>query len=186
MSDHQTEEDRQQEVLAAVLKFLGIALAIGLFIGLTTMFVVKSLDLNSTDDDPFSGPGSTGTIAPLPTTALTDPAATDEPTDLPTDEPSDLPTLPPEDGDLVLHISPATVGEMERVNLTGEYAGQDNVSLLVQRFEDGEWVDFGVQLQVNLGSFATYVQTSREGENKFRVYDPANDTTSNEVSVTVD
>jgi hypothetical protein len=59
------------------------------------------------------------------------------------------------------------------------------VSLSVQRFEDGAWVDFGVQVQVRLGNFATYVETSRQGANAFRVYDPQTNTFSNQVSVTV-
>lgn len=188
MSDHHDPEDRQQEVWAAVLKIVGVALAVGVGIGLVTWVVVKSLDL-SADSGPVGSAGLYPTVAPLPTAALTESAQpSPTPSDAFTDFPTDLPTVTgtPGDDGLTLNVSPDVVDAMERINLTGEWAGQDNVSLLVQRFEDGEWVDFGVQVQVRVGSFATYVLTGREGENRFRVYDPATGAASNEASVTVE
>ena len=47
-----------------------------------------------------------------------------------------------------LDISPVVARPMERVNLTGTYKGADNVGLQVQRFEDGNWRDFGVTATV--------------------------------------
>jgi hypothetical protein len=73
----------------------------------------------------------------------------------------------------------------ERINLTGQWPGHDNESLLVQRFESGQWTDFGVQVRVNVGTFSTYVLTSRTGDQKFRVFDPGSETASNEVTVTI-
>ena len=93
--------------------------------------------------------------------------------------------MTPGAGDLFLNASPVFVKSMERINLTGQWPGHDNVSLLVQRLEDGEWVDFGVQVQVRVGTFETYVMTGREGDNKFRLLDPESGTTSNEVTVTI-
>jgi hypothetical protein len=40
-------------------------------------------------------------------------------------------------------------------------------------------------MSVSGGTFATYVQTSRVGPNKFRVIDTDTQTTSNEITVTV-
>lgn len=188
MNDHPDPEDRQQEVRSAIAKIVGVALAIGIGIGVVTWVVVGSLDLNA-DSGPVGSTGVYPTVAPLPTAALTESGGpSPSPTDGLTEFPSDLPTLniTPGDDGLTLDLSPAVVGPMERINLTGEWPGQDNVSLLVQRFEDGEWVDFGVQVQVRVGSFATYVLTGREGENRFRVYDPASGSASNEASVTVE
>jgi hypothetical protein len=74
---------------------------------------------------------------------------------------------------------------MERVNLTGTYKGADNLVLKVQRFESGRWSDFGVDATVRVGTFATYVQTGRPGEQRFRVYDPVAKQGSNVVVVSV-
>jgi hypothetical protein len=184
VSDYEPE-DRRQQVMTAVLKFLAIAAALCAVIGLGTWFVVKSLDLNSDDTGSVGVPDPVSSISALPNTALPDPEATDEPTDEPTDteDPLSLPTSV--NGAPVLSASPANVSPMERINLTGQWAGQDNVSLLVQRFENGDWADFGVQVQVKLGTFATYVETSHEGPNKFRVYDPETDSASNAVTVNI-
>ena len=86
---------------------------------------------------------------------------------------------------LYLTASPVMVQPMERINLTGQWPGQDNASLVVQRFENGAWSDFGVQVRVNVGTFSTYVMTGRTGDQRFRVFDPATQTASNEVTVTV-
>lgn len=189
--DHQDLEPtgRNDEVRSALLKFVAFAAGIALFVVIGTVVVVKSLDLNA-PEHPVGGVSPVTPIAPLPSSALpSDDGPTDEPTDEPTEpeEPTSTPT-PTANGDdsLVLSASPVFVSAMERINLAGEWAGRDNVSLSVQRFEDGEWVDFGVQVQVKIGSFATYVLTGREGENKFRVHDPATDTASNEIIVTVE
>ncbi len=74
---------------------------------------------------------------------------------------------------------------MERVNLTGRYQGADNLTLQVQRFEDGAWSDFGVTATVRVGTYATYVQTGRVGEQRFRMRDAQADQGSNVVLVTI-
>lgn len=180
MDEPLTDRERQERIIAAVLKILGVALAIGLTIGLGTWVFVKSLGLDSTEVVSL-GPGPVERPEALPTVAL--PGSSD-PTE-PELEPEPEPTATALDGDLILDASPLVVGPMERVNLTGQWPGQDAVALLVQRFEDGAWVDFGVQVQVRIGAFATYVLTGREGDNRFRVYDPNTNTASNEVTVTI-
>lgn len=181
MDEPLTDRERQERIIAAVLKILGVALAVGFTIGLGTWVLVKSLGLDSTEVV-SSGPGPVEPRQALPTTALPQPTDASEPE--PEPEPATTPT-PGADGDLLLNASPLFVTGMERINLTGQWPGQDAVSLLVQRFEDGAWVDFGVQVQVRIGGFATYVMTGREGDNRFRVYDPSTGTASNEVTVTV-
>ncbi len=181
MDEPLTDQERQERIIAAVLKILGVALAVGITIGLGTWVLVKSLGLDSTQVV-SSGPGTIEPREALPTIAL--PQASDDSEPEPEPEPVTTPTAGAE-GDLLLNASPLVVGEMERINLTGQWPGQDAVSLLVQRFEDGAWVDFGVQVQVRIGGFATYVLTGREGDNRFRVYDPDSGTASNEVTITV-
>lgn len=184
MTEDDDRRDRQQQFYAAALKVLVVAIAIGAVIGIGTYGLVNALGLDDTDDPASQGLVRTEPITPLPTTALP------VPTEIPGDPtPSGLVTgtpTAPATGDLYLTASPQFVGPMERINLTGQWPGRDAVGLMVQRLEDGEWVDFGVQTQVSVGTFKTYVQTGREGDNVFRVYDPNSDTASNEVTVTIE
>ncbi len=166
-----------------LLKILGVAVAIGLVIGGGAWVMVKTLGLDATD---VSGTtlGGDDPITPLPTTALPVPTATD----LPSSGSTGLVTEPPtaaNTGGLYLSAAPVLVRPMERINLTGQWPGHDNEGLLVQRFEGGKWADFGVHVNVNLGTFDTYVMTGHTGNQKFRVFDPGSDTASNEVSITV-
>ena len=165
-----------------VLKILGVAVAIGLVIGLGAWVLVKALGLDSSEVTGDS-PSQVQPLTPLPTTALPVPTESS----LPTPDNTGLVTTPssPGTGDLYLNASPVFVDPMERINLTGQWPGHDNEGLLVQRFEDGKWANFGVQVRVNVGTFETYVMTGREGDQKFRVFDPQTKIASNEVTVTV-
>lgn len=83
-----------------------------------------------------------------------------------------------------LSASPLEVSAMERIYLTGTFPGGEGASLQVQRMEDG-WTDFPVSTSVSGGTFSTYVMTGRNGENRFRVVDPASGKKSNPVKVQV-
>ena len=172
------KRERQRQITAVVLKILGVAVSIGLAIGIGAWVLVKAIGLDSTDAA-GAGPGDIASIAPLPTTALPVPSDSTSPSPNP-----GVVTTPPS-GSLYLSASPVLVKPMERINLTGQWPGHDNEGLLVQRFEDGNWADFGVQVHVNIGTFETYVMTGRAGDQRFRVYDPSTQTASNEVTVTV-
>jgi hypothetical protein len=164
-----------------ILKVLGIGLAIGLVIGGGAWVLVKSLGLDTTDTSGTTL-GSDGPVTPLPTTALP------VPSESPSSDSTGLVTEPPiapNTGGLYLSASPVIVNPMERINLTGQWPGHDNEGLLVQRFEGGKWADFGVHVNVNLGTFETYVMTGHTGDQKFRVFDPGSDTASNAVTITV-
>lgn len=177
------DDQRPPELAAVVFKLIAVAVSIGLVIGLGTWLMVKALDLD-TGDPATSGSGQVPRPTPLPTTALPVPSGSP----LPTDDITGLvtETSAPGEGDLYLSASPVIVEPMERVNLTGQWPGHDNESLLVQRLEDGQWADFGVQVRVNVGTFDTYVMTGRPGDQRFRVFDPATRTASNEVTVTIE
>lgn len=170
---------RQQEITAVVLKIVGVAVAVGLVIGIGAWLVVKGLGLDTSSSNDSAGVAQP--LAPLPSTALPVPSETPTATATPGDT---TPTAVPSGG-LLLSASPLLVKPMERINLTGQWPGHDNESLLVQRYEGGQWSDFGVDVNVDLGTFATYVMTGRTGDQKFRVYDPATQTASNEVTITV-
>ena len=175
------DEDTRPELASVVLKVLGVAIVVGLVIGIGAWVLVKAIGLDSPDT--ASGPSRIQPITPLPTTALPVPSDSSSPSS----GNSDLPTITPSpgSGDLFLSAAPVIVDPMERINLTGQWPGHDNEGLLVQRFEGGKWADFGVQVRVNVGTFETYVMTGREGDQRFRVYDPESRTASNEVTVTV-
>ncbi len=180
-----TQDDRgrgeRPDVAAVVLKFLGVAVSIGLVIGLGAFVLVKAIGLDSTTS---SGdiPGVVDPITPLPTTALPVPSDASQPTDTP-GQVTGTPTAP--STGLYLTASPVIVRPMERINLTGQWPGHDNEGLLVQRFEGGKWANFGVHVNVNLGTFETYVMTGHTGDQKFRVFDPKSQSMSNEVTITV-
>ena len=185
MSEQEPDHDRRERVVSAVVKVVVVAVAIGIAIGIGTWVMVKSLGLDDATTSAV-GPAPVTPIKPLPTKALpVQQGSTSTPTDQPTDYPTEIVSPSAGSGALFLSAAPVVVNAMERINLTGQWPGRDNVALLVQRFENGEWVDFGVQVNVNVGTFATYVMTGREGENKFRVFDPNSNTTSNEVVVQV-
>jgi hypothetical protein len=163
---------------------------------------VLGLDDSGGDDTVL---GSPAPVSPLPTTALPDPDDTSSPDAEESDDtdddgygdatgrPGDEKTGGDRDNEpgdrsnrgFELNATPAVAGPMERVNLTGTYAGQDNVALQVQRLENGTWATFPVTARVSMGTFETYVQTSQRGDNKFRVYDPDADKASNVVTITI-
>lgn len=175
------DDEHDGQVRNALLKGLAAVVLIGLVIAIGSVLVVRALGLN---DDSAAGPvgsGPSGPVEPLPTTALPVPgqesaSATEDPTDEPTTKPK---------GALQLQVSPAQASAMQRVNLTGTYRGNDNVPLEVQRYEDGNWSNFGVQATVRVGTYATYVMTGRTGENRFRMFDPTTKRGSNVVLVSI-
>ena len=77
------------------------------------------------------------------------------------------------------------VAPMGQIDLTGVYPGGEGAVLQVQKFVSGGWQDFPVTAVVSNETFATYVQTSAQGVNRFRVVDNDSETASNEVKVTV-
>ncbi|MCW2754453.1 MAG: hypothetical protein JWQ32_1864 [Marmoricola sp.] len=191
MNEPGPSHDRQQEIIAAVLKVVGVALAIGLAIGVITWAVVRQLDLGNVSTS-SSGVGPIEPVTPLPTTALPLPTPTDTPSSPDTSATPQYigagptnPTATPGSTALFLNASPVVVRTMDRINLTGDWPGHDSISLLVQQLQGGQWVDFGVQTEVQIGTFETYVETSHVGNVKFRVFDPSSGAASNAVTVSV-
>ncbi len=180
--DQGPDDDRTAQVARALLKALAVVVVIGVVIALGTTVMVRALGLNENDSPGPVGVAPSGPTKPLPTTAL--PVPGDDKSPEPTK--SAAPTKTPDKNrDLKLDASPVKARPMERVNLTGTYKGADNLSLKVQRFENGGWSDFGVDATVRVGTYATYVQTGRAGVQRFRMYDPAAKQASNAVRVTI-
>ena len=177
------DPDRKDQLTDVALKVAAVVLGIGIIVGVLAWIMVKALGL-STGSDAAPGSQQVQPVQPLPTTALPVPSESAQSggsSDQPTESPSPSPK------GLVLSAFPTTVKPMERINLTGHWQGKDNVTLAVQRFENGQWDDFaGVSTTVRVGTFETYVMTGRDGVQKFRVYDPSGQTASNAVSVTIE
>ena len=183
MDDDLSDEERSAQVRSTLLKALAVLAVIGVLIFLGTTIMVRALDLNE-----GSAPGPVGAQPDkpdnvLPSTALPVPG---EESDEPSDEPSASESPDEGSGQIELSISPVMARPMERVNFTGSYKGADNLQLEVQRFDNGQWTNFGVQATVRVGTFETYIMTGRSGETRFRVFDPETKQGSNVIMVTID
>lgn len=184
------QADRAAQVRGALLKALGVVVAFAVIIGLGTIAAVRVLGLDNSDPSAAVGSGGSGPDPALPTTALPAPRGGGDTTLEASPEPSPrssptASTSPSSTGKIQLDVAPVRAQPNERVNLTGRYPGADDVELQVQRFQDGSWQDFGVGVPVRFGTYATYIQTGRSGEQRFRVYDPAAKQGSNVVLVTI-
>ncbi len=198
--DHDFDEDardrepgagdaRRAQVLGALFKVLAVVGLIAVVIAAGTIVAVRSLGL----DEPRDPAGSTTTAPsaladPLPTTALPvpgqDPDAA-EPSDSAGESPRATPSPKNRKRGIRLEASPQDARPGEQINLTGAYPATDSGVLLVQRLQDGAWVDFGVDATVRGDTYATYVITQRSGEQRFRMFDPATQRSSNVVRVTI-
>lgn len=190
------DEERSREVSDVVRKGLALLVGMAVVIALGTWVLVRGLGLNDTSDTD-NAVGTPQPVQPLPSTALPVPGESSSPSgdqsgdqtgdqtgDGFTDGPSPGSSVPGAAG-LHLSITPLTAAPMERLNVTGTYAGHDNVSLQVQRREGGVWADFPTTATVNMGTFETYVKTSHSGPNRFRVYDPAENKASNVITIII-
>jgi hypothetical protein len=191
------DDDRGRGQLQAVLlKGLAVVAGICVVIALGTLIMVKALGLDSGGG---GGDGSATPAAlepepatPLPTTALPVPGQSDQPASGQGGQhgPGKHRHQTKRDNTSAkgfhLTATPAFVKPMQRINLTGTYPHHDNMSVVVQRFDGGQWSSFaGVDASVDLGTFQTYVMTGRSGDNRFRMFDPSTGKASNAVTVTV-
>ena len=175
-------EDRP--VLTGLIALVAVAAVIGIIGGLAALVGSKVLGLDgdaaaSSDD---SATSSASLYLPEPT--ITSESVVPETSASPTAEPLD-PSSSTTSSEISLTAAQQSVSAMQQIDLTGTYATGEGAILQVQRFEDGAWEDFPVTMSVSNQAFSTYVQTSRPGENKFRVIDTDKDLFSNEVIVTV-
>jgi hypothetical protein len=188
MNDDLSDEERSAQVRNVLFKALAVVVVIGVLIALGTTIMVHALGLNDSGDTGPVGAAPDKPTHPLPSTALPVPGGkSDDSGDGASDEPSASDSASPDEGTgtIELSISPIQAKPMERVNFTGSYQGADNLSLEVQRFDAGQWTNFGVQATVRVGTFSTYIMTGHTGENRFRVYDPQAKEGSNVILVTI-
>jgi hypothetical protein len=175
-------DTENRPVLTGLVALVGVAVVLGLLGGLAVMVGVKAVGIggsSASSGDSSSSPTSFNLPEPTDTSTVTPPQESDEPS--PGEEST---SEAPADG-ISLSATQQSVSPMQQIDLTGTYPAGEGAVLQVQRFENDAWTDFPVTMSVTGGTFATYVQTARAGENKFRVVDTDSDVMSNEVTVTV-
>jgi len=185
--------DRPQEseghpVVAGLLALLGVGLAVGLVVSGAALAATSMLGLGETDGGgQASSDQSINVPKPVPTDPPSGPLITLEPK--PSDEGGEQSEAAPEPEDAIsLSAAVTEVRPGEPIDLSGVYPGGEGATLVVQRLEDGEWVDFAggdVTTTVSRETFSTYVLTERTGLNTWRVRDKKTDEVSNEVRVKV-
>ncbi len=175
-------DTENRPVLTGLLALVGVAVVIGLLGGLAIMVGVNVAGIGDTST--ASDESATPSTFRLPKPSETDSSI-----------PAPEETLEPSPGTESSSSAPAeaislsatqqSVAPMQQIDLTGTYPSGEGAILQVQRFENGAWSDFPVTMSVSGGTFATYVQTSQVGPNKFRVVDTDTQVASNELTVTV-
>jgi len=185
----------EHPVIAGLLALVGVALAIGLVLGLVVTVGSRVLGLGSA--------AASDSASDQATMYLPFPQKTPTPTGAQI-------TLGPNTGGpkaghhkprsarsgskakaksardrISLSASTTSARPMEQFDLSGVYPGGEGAILTVQRFQNGGWSDFPASGSVSGGSFQIPVQTSQGGVNRLRVIDTDHQRHSNEVRVTI-
>ncbi len=172
-------------ILAGLLALVSVAVVVGIILGIGTLLGTRVLGFGGGGTDQGATAGASMYLPePVPTSesAASDSSSTPA-SGSTSSSAADKPTKEPKP--ITLNAAPKNVGSFERINLTGTYPTGSGAILQVQRRDGGRWVEFSVTAAVNGDAFATYVQTSRIGENRFRVVDTDSGKASNPVTVTV-
>ncbi|MDN4160803.1 hypothetical protein [Nocardioides abyssi] len=188
--DSERPERADRPVLTGLVALVGVGLVVGLVLGGVALGAVSVLGLGGDDS-------ASGTSSSRPSFYLPKPEPTDEPSgplitlapdgssSSGSSEPTDEETSEAPEDEISLSSGQTSVSPMQQIDLTGVYTGGEGAILQVQRFADGQWVDFPVTASVSNETFSTYIQTGQLGENRFRMVDTSTGLESNEVTVTI-
>lgn len=188
MAEQQDSEGRP--VLSGLLALLGVGLAVGLLVSGGALAATSVLGVGESDGtDEVSSNASIYVPMPEPTEEETGALITLAPKPSPTGGGGGEETEEPEPEDAIsLSAAVTEVSPGESIDLSGVYPGHEGATLVVQRYEDGDWVDFAdgdVTTTVSDETFSTYVITERTGVNRWRMRDTETDDVSNEVRVKI-
>ena len=180
-------------VLTGLLALVGVALVVGLILGLVAVAGSKFFGLDGGQvgareaERSMYLPSPSRTVSPSGPLITLAPGETESPTEsVPESSSSSAPSKKKSPKTKIsLSAGETAVAPMQQIDLTGVYPGGEGAILQVQRFTNGTWQDFPVTVSVSNQTFSTYVQTSQPGVNRFRVIDTANGATSNDVRVTI-
>lgn len=185
--------DEDHPVLMGLVALVGVGLAVGLVLGGVALGATSVLGIGedastetASDDIDFYLPKPSPTDGPSGPLITLAPSAEDGAPESETAEPEEeTESEEAGQGEITLSVGQTSVGIMQQIDLTGVYPGGEGAVLQVQKFSGGGWQDFPVTAVVSNETFATYVQTSFQGVNRFRVLDTETDTASNDIKVTV-
>ena len=187
MAEPQRESDGHP-VVAGLLALVGVGLAVGLLVSGAALAGTSVLGLGESDGGGQASSDQTINVPkPEPTQEASGALITLEPK--PSSEGGGQSEEAPEPEDAIsLSAAVTEVRPGEPIDLSGVYPGGEGATLVVQRLEEGQWVDFAdgdVTATVSNETFSTYVLTERTGTNTWRVRDSKTDEVSNEVRVQI-
>jgi hypothetical protein len=190
MPDRPQPDPEGHPVVSGLLALLGVSLAVGLLVAGGAVAATSVLGLGDSDGGTeASGEQSVYVPKPSPTEEQSGALITLAPKPTPSggQQGNDEPEPEPEDA-ISLSAAVTEVAPNEPIDLSGVYPGHEGATLVVQRFEDGNWVDFAdgdVTTTVSDETFSTYVITARTGLTRWRMRDTDTSDVSNEVRVKV-
>jgi hypothetical protein len=191
MSEQLPEGPDEHPIAAGLGALVGVAVAVGLILGLVVLAGTRVLGLGGDSD---TGSSSGGRTMYLPKPEKTPMESGPQVTLAPGGESSKKPKNASGDKpaksksprkQISLSASTTQAAAMEQFNLSGVYPGGEGAILTVQRFQDGSWADFPATGSVSGEAFQIPVQTSQPGVNRFRVVDSDSGLQSNEIRVTI-
>lgn len=187
-----SQESEGHPVVAGLLALLGVSLVVGLLVAGAAVAGTSVLGLGEAKNtDTTTSEQSVYVPKPSPTEDETGAAITLAPK--PSSSSDDKESKPAEEeyeseDSISLSAAVTQVAPSQQIGLSGVYPGHEGAMLVVQRFEDGDWVDFAdgsVTTSVSNETFSTYVITARTGLNRWRMRDTQTDDVSNEVRVQI-
>ena len=191
MSEQLPEEPDGHPILAGLIALAGVAVVVGLVLGLVVAAGTSVLGLGG-DSETGTSSGERSMYLPKPqkTPTETAPEYTLAPGQTGSGKPESKPSKDPTESEsprkqISLSASTTSAGAMEAFNLTGVYPGGEGAILQVQRFENGAWTDFNATGSVSGETFQIPIQTSLPGVNRFRVLDSDTELESNEIRITI-
>lgn len=192
MSEQLPENPDGHPILAGLAALAGVAVVVGLVLGLVVVAGTSVLGLGG-DEETSTSTSERSMYLPKPqkTPTETAPEYTLAPVEGGGDgESSEEPTKEPTKSEsprkqITLSASTTTSAPMEQFDLTGVYPSGEGAILQVQRFEGGAWTDFNATGSVSGGTFQIPIYTSQPGVNRFRVVDSDTELESNEIRITI-
>ena len=183
------QESEGHPVIAGLLALLGVGLAVGLLVSGAALAGTSVLGLGESEDTgQASSDQSVYVPKPSPTAEETGPLITLAPKPSPTAGGSESEEAPEPEDAISLSAAVTEVAPAARSTSPASTPGTRARRLVVQRFEDGDWVDFAdgdVTTTVSDETFSTYVLTERTGLSRWRMRDTQTDDVSNEVRVQI-
>jgi hypothetical protein len=193
VSEQRDERERTlNPVVSGLIALVAVSLAVGLVLGGVALAGTRVLGLGEDSSSSADSSEKESAVIPRPSkTGANGPQVTlntqgPETEDTGIGEPQTEETKKPKPEKAIsLQVGQTAVGNFEQIDLAGVYPGGEGAILQVERFENGQWVEFNATIPVSNETFTTYVQSALVGVNKFRVVDTGNGKASNPVTVTV-